>query len=454
MTTREFFSDKVEIVNRLDNLDRASTVKNFAALLTFPAMHGWTFALELLIHASCAYSSGTAIVTREEIRDMLLSVSTALADSGELPRDLFVVNVMTGRGNRKLLTGTWEMPDFWVQHAMDALRIVPPRIVRPLQEDIYALLDVSDTVLEKLGLSRYQAGMLAQSHTAQLPGEDLIHEAEAVLELSAREQNSETFTIAEGELAGIEDDPLGNSRLERRPIISFGNKPFFAMPTAVSAAIRMHLIQQMKTIGQLEPYATAMKMLQTSRLNEDVLRRLKSYQHPVHQVPQDMRFARQTVVEFETGKIAQVLYLNDEDSDLLDRGLTSFNTAGLRNWRLQFHLARFIVRARFVGHAVGMTIVVMGGFGRGFALPIDDFCVPDWPVYAISLADAIAFSWLEDNWCSAVWRCTGQSNWLSAHGLFIDSEDDLVRLLGYWIDKLKLVPADVSIPSENVTAKD
>jgi hypothetical protein len=59
--------------------------------------------------------------------------------------DVFVTNVVTGGGNRRIFTGVWETPDFWLQSLIDVLSAAPrtPQFNR-IRGETDALLRLGD----------------------------------------------------------------------------------------------------------------------------------------------------------------------------------------------------------------------------------------------------------------------------------------------------------------------
>ena len=121
MTFDDFAAEHADLVSTIQKWDLEASMSLCAGLLLCPKMHAYTYALEILIHAICVNSTGSIRTNRSDIAQILNSLFEFLVESDELPRDVFVVNVMTEAGNRRFLTGTWETPEFWVQQAIDSL---------------------------------------------------------------------------------------------------------------------------------------------------------------------------------------------------------------------------------------------------------------------------------------------------------------------------------------------
>jgi len=154
---------------------------------------------------------------------------------------------------------------------------------------------------------------------------------------------------------------------------------------------------------------------------------------------------QQTAFEFEGGRVAHVVLLHDELERVPEAGLTSFSLWPTERWNFEFYLAQSVIRLRYVLGLEGMTVLLMGGVGRGFALPptIDP---PGWFTSVIHLADAVSLSWVEDDWLSCIWRANQQVSALRREGLNITEQNDHARVIAYWHDRERFVPLDVAIP--------
>jgi hypothetical protein len=108
MTVDDFASEHVDLVGTVKKWDLEASLSLCAGLLMCPGMHAYTYTLEILIHAICINSAGSVRPDRTNIAQILDGLFEFLMERDELPRDVFVVNVMTEAGNRRFLTGTWK----------------------------------------------------------------------------------------------------------------------------------------------------------------------------------------------------------------------------------------------------------------------------------------------------------------------------------------------------------
>lgn len=456
MTIDEVEVAHPDLIATVRSWDLQSSLIFCSALLLCPELHVYTFAIEVLIHSVCVHAAGQIQPSRIDVREAIGKIHSFLEPSEETPRDVFVVNVMTGQGNRRFLTGTWETPEFWVQQALDALDSAPDREpFNTLREQLAALLSFSDSGLARCGLSRYAPGVVSAGDSLELPSEEQLSSAINVVRVENRlpENLTRAFAIDLTELRTIGGDRLGNTRLEHRPLVLINpSLSVWALPTAISIAVRTYLLKQMLQTANLKSFSRALHIIQ-ARSFVDLLRG-HEFESSLHAefpgTPDTLRWVRQTAVRFEAGKIAHVVLLHDDLHEAAKQGLTTRNTSGLRSFLdFQTYLSRSIIRLHFGLKKQGMTVIILAGLGRGFALP--PFAQPHgWPVCVLNLSDAVALMWLQRNWLNELWSVKGDIRMLSENGLHIRDDGDDARVLGYWRAKDRIVPLEQGMPAENV----
>jgi hypothetical protein len=146
------------LAEALEVYDLRGTVSRAAALLTIPHFQANALRLELLVHLGMAKCGGrrkasTRILEKWLNDDLGQPAIAMLEDPAE---DVFVTNVQTSEGNRRVFEGLWESSDYYLQVALDTLSSpqAPPEC-RDLLTPALALLRVSEVVADRLGLDRW-----------------------------------------------------------------------------------------------------------------------------------------------------------------------------------------------------------------------------------------------------------------------------------------------------------
>ena len=91
------------------------------------------------------------------LNDALTAVvdsSTNIQNGTQDPiEEVLVANVYSAHGNRLVLTGRWDSPDFWLQQTLTAYREVMGEATQGAYESADALLRLSDLLLARAGLA-------------------------------------------------------------------------------------------------------------------------------------------------------------------------------------------------------------------------------------------------------------------------------------------------------------
>lgn len=97
--------------------------ERIAGFLTVPALQANTIRIEILVHLAVVRCCGKRKPGLPEIRNWLNRQlgDTQIARLEDPVEDVFVSNVETPEGNRRLFEGIWESNDYFVQAVLDTL---------------------------------------------------------------------------------------------------------------------------------------------------------------------------------------------------------------------------------------------------------------------------------------------------------------------------------------------
>ena len=249
---------------------------------------------------------------------------------------------------------------------------------------------------------------------------------------------------------------VGESRLQRRPLIACDGDVLLAIPQAIGTALRLHILEAVTTIGAvtLRAFEEALRRRQKSLLFGEGLRFTAGVVDLSEVLPHstiDPKRLSQAAVRFDEGKFAHIVLLHDDGSAVLDEGLTSFNRPPeafcekLRRY-LEGCAKQFYALPEYVG---GMTLIVLGGVGRGFALMPPT--MPDgWTLFVWTLADLYALVWMDHEWLLTLWKLNRQVIEAQKTGIEIDSSD--ANVYSFWKEnKYQLIPREYPIGTEHGT---
>ena len=146
------------LASLLKKYDLQSTVAQLAGLLTVPSLQANTIRIEILVHLAVVHCRGRRKPSLMQIGRWLNRQfdKTHITVLEEPVEDVFVTNVETPHGNRRIFEGIWNSNDYYVQTAIDVLiGSTTPQECQNLLVPAFALLKLSDFVAERVGLERW-----------------------------------------------------------------------------------------------------------------------------------------------------------------------------------------------------------------------------------------------------------------------------------------------------------
>ena len=236
-----------------------------SGLLTEPSLHANTIRIELLIHLIIAYGSGIQKVKFRQIKSWLNQKlgSTMFSKMEDPVEDVFISNVMTKYGNARIFEGIWESSDFYLQRIYNIIQTLPDKLnTRILISEVHALLRLSEEIASRRRLDRFIMGGGKEEGSLKIPSWEILKSLSRTI----------TFTLNDLKQLGISPTELtpfifnmnfrnqlgnqviGNSALERYPIVHHAGRWLVLLPTAISTAVRRHVLEWMSRQGNNESF--------------------------------------------------------------------------------------------------------------------------------------------------------------------------------------------------------
>jgi hypothetical protein len=186
--------------------------------------------------------------------------------------DIAVGNVMTPAGNRRVFTGDWSNPDYYLQDVLDALETGPDSL-RSLRAECDSVLRISDLLATRKRYSRLTGKPESESSNVLLPVSD--EELSSLSRLVVIDSNDlaalriavdliRPFSITFDEFCSqASNTTLGEIR--RRPFVTLGDVQIAAQPTAIPMAIVSHVFSSVRTLGLLDGLQKSLGRVQGRR---------------------------------------------------------------------------------------------------------------------------------------------------------------------------------------------
>lgn len=450
------------IGQELTKFSGASVIPVVGGLLTIPEYQPQTLRIEVLLHLACLHCRGVREVRYRDIKRWLERYlpETGVVELEDPPEDVFVSNVIGRGGNYRIFEGTWEAADHSLQEALDCLiRTSWGAAFQNASRSAHALLALSDAVAERAELHRWEVSeetagrkTFLRRHRQLNPLRRRVWFTFADLaDLGIPLPYLGPFLFQPRSRLAIRDEVLGNSTLERYPVIRIGENLVLADPTAVSPAIRRFLLEEVGKHRQLPALADLLRKRGRQVLVEDLLPRLSAEPSgkaalpeleigPLPNLPIDV-----TVTPIDTDKVAVVVLVHDDLGRLAADGFGTFPPPDLTTAEIIEQYGRVWSAEGYGGLAL---VVWMGlGGGRSVALP---HLPSGWHSAAIGVADLDMYARVEDASLLRLWKLLQQERFVSEKGIQILGYPALLNLYSFWErQNFRLVPADVPFPSQN-----
>lgn len=431
----------------LSNYDLCSVVSQAAGLATAPCFQANSYRIEFLLQLAVASCDGRLRPTWRHFdhwlnRHLGVYDIACLEDPAE---DAFVVNVVTAEGDYCVLGGLWEAADSATTLIIETLAELGDEAQRAWLRPAMALLQLSDSMLKRAGLVRWQTEPSTPKGNIRL----------APITPISRWACNTTFQIDELESLGVSHADLApfvfdlrkrkrllgqsnqESDLHRWPLLRFGDKYVIALPNALTYAIRRYLLEcaaNTRQIGQLQ-----------SALMTSVQRRLFQFaQHgsrhrmEIIELPNRIGgvqgICRSMVVR--VGKRRFVHFLVGTD-DLRKMALTGFLTPSEfpppAEAKVQQHMEelRVFLESTYEVDS-GHTLWLMGHLGQGFvgSHPVER---PRWTFETARLSDLEMLFRDPDDPVDRLILLLNQGDRFQRQGLEIPFQNGLLNIYRFWI---------------------
>jgi len=449
----------------LGKYDLNSTVTQLGGLLTAPALQANTLRIETLVHLAVAHCEGRRKPGLTEIGDWL---NRHLGDT-QIPlledpvEDVFVSNVETPEGNRRLFEGTWESNDYFVQVVLETLKSRGvPRECRNLLLPAFALLKLSDCVAERLGLRRWHLEPSTPQDTVRLtPATRMADRARAITftgsELDALGTSRKVlapFILRDEDKQALAEESTGHSSLERRPLVDFGDELVLALPHAVSPAIRRFVLFELGRMGYLQWFADALANRQGHQVEREGLWELRGVTDSLEPPAPDGKAPslHAWLLKYDINKYLHVVLLHDRMDWLHAEGLSSFMEypEELRGG-LEEYLRKVSTHCRSLpDFAEGMALLVVGGLGRGFSLSFRAW-PHRWRLSVIRISDLLMLAGELDRSITRYLKCIKQKAWAEGEGVYFQNINGDYNFYCFWRRvNCQLVPRDLPVANGSI----
>ncbi|MBA1296424.1 hypothetical protein G7025_23980 [Pseudomonas lurida] len=431
-----------DLLMDLKKFEQGTSLALLAGLLTHPDYQSNTLRLELLVALAFVNARGVEQPDLVDAARWFEMIDQSEATSGEdAAEDVFVTLVADDQEDFLLLEGLWENAGFYTQCCVDLLSGMPdtPQYKR-LRKEVRALLVVADEVCKQSGLTRYQTGsdkIMAQLIVEDLPQAfELQRRAflgfEALSSRGVQREDLEPFFNVEKDCEALRTHEPGLSQLDRQPLLETADGLIAMLPTAISIALRDHVIAYVLATSQVQNFNRNYAKLLSRKVFETQLFGTFSG-CPVHWRSSGVDQYASALIEFDYGHVLAMHFILPSIATHRDGGFKY--TAAPRDSMtrdLEVAVAATMAQSKKSFHA-GIHLFVLCGWGKGMGIQIPRIDDLRWKTETIALADLIRLSDLDSMAMGRFWRLQTSVDTLQPAGVEIMNLNGLVNLIG-WVE--------------------
>jgi hypothetical protein len=440
-------------------LDAVKTAATYAGLLTHPELQANCLTLEILIHLALAYGQGRTLPMQRFFQKSFQILRDGYSGLMEDPaEDVFVSLVNTPAGNFRIFEGLREANGFYLQRILNVVDTMPDtRGYNNLRSSINALLKLSDAVASQRALrenilgAEFPAKTLPKGIADHLAASrDLVTFTDDDLRQLEIDKNAlARFLFVPQRRGDLLAQQLGNTHLERYPLISTGELLYFVLPTATGSAITRLVIEWLSAGGMAKTFE--------SHLAQDFARLYSETQLLGGRSRAELNFRRISgglvggfMIEPDPGRFLNLIFFVDGLDGFSENSFAGMNadpealsSAVDEEMRLAEQYSR-----QQVNFLDGISILVGCGYGRGLRSSTEQKPPQNWRFLWLSAHDLITLSWTQDFDALSVWRVLDAVDAIHGHGVSLQNINGFLNLVA-WSRELNghLIPHG-SLPSE------
>jgi hypothetical protein len=424
------------LLQELAEFDPIKVIAGCATLAAHADNHTRIFRIDSLIHLAALHCAGSKVPTRQDYARWFNAYlpESHITRFEDPPEDFAIGNVCTQVGDRLVFNGEWSGPDQILQDLLDALESGPASLDR-LRASAHAMLSLSDQVARRYGYSRHTAGSIDLVEV-QIPPNDtelwqlsllstLDESALAVAGIASADIEPFTLTLeelrAEARRAKIK-------QVRSRPILRVGDMRLLIFPTSLPMAIVWFILKQIEIARMLGSLNNVLRPRQLDKTFGEVIRNIDRDEMEHHLLSRIAGLRptsiSQTAFRFDIDKHVHLIFLHDELDLVCRDGLDgSWRPSGGEAFAEHIETSARTISTQ-ANYSGGLTIIVMGGVGRAFEIPVPKFLPDGWFLQLWPSFDFERLIWLESEWPLTLWKMSLQQTMLEALNIHFETPSD------------------------------
>jgi|GEM_PF-2947286 len=442
----EFF-DKQQLSMILSGKDSEALILTFSGLCFEKLLHSDLVVIESIIHQSLLAKQGNDTITMEIAKDLFkIFQSSYIGNWSDPSEDVMVGAINTELGTFKILEGLWESCGFYSERFTDIVSGMPKNEnYESLRNSVYGLLKIANLSVERAGLERYDRGN--ETPVGDLYLDQIINVSSIktityftlndIESLGLNEECLNPFILSEQDILVLRQQRLGESILERKPILRSRNgNLILALPTSVGIAIRFFILEWCEKYDLLQRLEQSYQLCYINYFykKSKLLGVLSGFDISFIKNSKGKVIGSDSIIRLDEGRYIHFV-LSFDDFDGYRDGLINSVSPNVNIVSTRITTAIFETQKKLSsqpGFVRGLSLVAVCGWGR-VVLPslgnkIDD---KKWDVEFTSASDLDTFNNIQGMSPLTFWRLIEAKRTVREAGVITQNVNGLLNLYSW-----------------------
>ena len=440
------FREKHSIGELIDDFDFEDTLIKLAGLLYEEELHSNLITTEAMIHQLFLSQRGQKVMNAVEISRLFNGIHSTYIGSWEDPAEDTMVGVANSiKGSYMFLSGLWESSCFYTQIFIDLIDEMPDtKSFSDIKKSVRAILTLSNESISRTNLKRYQKGSDYpqsewdfHSYISNEKRNIVVFSLDDLAHLGVEKKDLKPFIFEDPEITSLTNESFGSSSLERKPIYRTQDGTYIlALPTALSVAIRLFVIEQANRLGLLEQLQHAMQVRYTKFFGEDsqLLGKISNVPFSPFRDSNGSIVGADALIGIDGHRYVHFLLFFDDffgyESGLVN-GVSSSNS-DLENAIKKRINKAYSYSSKIDGFKSGLSVLVGCGWGRSVMISIErEPETNNWLLESVPAPDLDTFNRITSMNPFTFWRLIEAKHRVLEVGVYTQNVNGLLNLYSW-----------------------
>lgn len=430
----------------IDGYDFEDALIKLVGLLYEQDLYSNLVTTEAMIHQCFLSQSGREKLNGDKLSRFFDGIHSTYLGLWEDPAEDTMVGVANSTsGSYMFLNGLWEGSCFYTQIFVDLTDTMPDsNSFSGIKKSVRAILALSNESIRRTGLKRYQKGGDTpqsewdfHSYLSIEKGNIVSFTADQLDKIGVKEEDLKPFIFESLDVSALANEVFGSSSLERKPIYKAKDGTYiFALPTALSVAIRLFVIEKTNCYGLLDRLQHILQLRYVSFFGEEsrLLGKIDNVPFSPYRDVNGSIVGAEALVGIDGHRYVHFLIYFDDFCDY-QNGLV--NSSQKINVNLENAITERIKKAytyssKIEGFEKGLSILIGCGWGRSVMISIErEYDSNSWFLESVPVHDLDTFNRIPSMNPFTFWRLIEAKHRVLEAGIYTQNINGLLNLYGW-----------------------